>query len=792
LQGIVMAGGAGSRLRPLTCDLPKPLVPLVNRPVMSYALELLRDLGITDVGITLQYLPEKVKNQYGCGEDYGLNISYFVEDSPLGTAGSVKNTADFLRDTFIVISGDALTDFDLGPAIEFHRQKKALATLVLTRATVPLEYGVVITDSEGRVTKFYEKPAWSDVFSDKVNTGIYILEPEVLAYIPDGTFFDFSKNLFPLLLEKGLGMYGVSLDGYWCDIGDLNQYRQAQYQLLAGNTKWALNCGSQLKPGIRVGRKSVVEPGAKLMPPVVIGDHVYISAGAEIGPLTVIGDRVNINGRASIKQSVIWPEVTVKGDAAIRGAVVGHGVEILPGARIFEGAAVGNGARIASKSTVKPGILIWPEKEVAAEQTVTRNLVWGNPVQDRELSTPEEGLALGRALANLWHKETDVLLLSAGSEQEYFKTILKAMTLGIQASAMHVQTFANIPLPLARFHVIKAKIPGCHLSVGENGEQEPTFLDFSGAFLDNNRYRQLRQLLQRQEFRYAPANVWPEVEYREPATAAYLQAVSGLCRRAATGKMVAVSGLKLPFWARHFHELGHQVIFTESRQGMLNVLEQGQAELGAEISLNGDKLLLYTREGRLLNQRLLQLILSRLLFHYNQGGAVAVPVAVADSAEKIAATPGARVIKTKANPVAYWARLVDREITEKQPRLKQYYLWGDGYNQLIHICDYLAGENLTLADLLRSLPLKPLEEKILPCPWEARGQVFRRLLEMYPREVVDTTDGVMVNYPQGWVLAVPHSTRPEYRILGEAETMEVAKSLTGDLEKKINLILKQS
>ncbi|MBO8169181.1 MAG: NTP transferase domain-containing protein [Thermoanaerobacteraceae bacterium] len=789
MQGIIMAGGAGSRLRPLTCDLPKPLVPLANRPVMSYAMDIFRDLGIKEVGVTLQYLPDKIKDYYGSGEDFGLNLSYFVEDSPLGTAGSVKNARNFLQDTFLVLSGDALTDFDLRSAIDFHRRNKALATLVLTRVSVPLEYGVVITDGQGRITRFLEKPGWSEVFSDTVNTGIYILEPEVLDYIPADSFFDFSKNLFPLLLEKGLGLYGYSQEGYWCDIGDLNQYRQAQYHLLAGNTRWSVREGREVKPGIWLGNNTVVEVGAKLVPPVLIGSDAYIASRAEVGPFSVVGEGVYIGGGSSVRYAVIWPEVHIKEGAEIRGAVIGKRGHVGAGARLFEGTALGDRVKINKRSTVKPGVLIWPEKEIGESQVVTENIVWGSVKESRDLLEPEQAMALGRAYANLWHKEVSALFISAGARQEHLEVLKNAAGLGIQATGLQALILNSIPLPLARYQYQKDKLPGIHLGIGEDGQVEALFFDAAGAYLDNSRRRKLKQLLQRREFKQLPPASWSRSQMVVVAVGEYLSRVSRNCTETVNGQVVAVTGLQLPYWQDLFAELGHRLVFMETRDGVVNALRQGEAHLGAEISANGDRLLLLDQSGNVLREHLLYALLTELLFHYNNGGQVVVPVTVAETAKKIAAKYDGEVRETKLDPVVYWFEMAGQEVIEAQPWLKQYEIWEDGYAQLLHVCDYLSQQNIELIAALQQLPLRQQDEKNIYCPWEVKGQVIRRLLEMYPAGMVDTTDGVKVNYPEGWALALPHLTRPEYRIIGEGETLEIARLLRGKLEQNIKSIL---
>ncbi|BAP17911.1 hypothetical protein ETSB_1137 [cyanobacterium endosymbiont of Epithemia turgida isolate EtSB Lake Yunoko] len=267
MRAVLMAGGSGTRLRPLTCNLPKPMVPILNRPIAEHIINLLKRNKILEVIVTLYYLPDVIRDYFQDGSDFGVEMTYAVEDDqPLGTAGSVKNIEELLDDTFIVISGDSITDFDLQKAITFHKQKKSKATLVLTRVPNPVEFGVVILDKHQRINRFLEKPSTSEIFSDTVNTGIYVLEPEVLRYLPDNEESDFSKDLFPLLLAKSEPIYGFIAEGYWCDVGNLEAYRQAQYDALEG--KVTLDFAyEEISPGFWLGKNSYIDPTAKITPP---------------------------------------------------------------------------------------------------------------------------------------------------------------------------------------------------------------------------------------------------------------------------------------------------------------------------------------------------------------------------------------------------------------------------------------------------------------------------------------------------------------------------------------------
>jgi mannose-1-phosphate guanylyltransferase/phosphomannomutase len=232
VKAVVMAGGEGTRLRPLTSNQPKPMVPIVGKPCMEHILGLLKAHGMEQVVVTLAFMPQAIRSYFGTGETMGLEIEYSVEEQPLGTAGSVRLASDALDETFVVISGDARCDVDLTALVAAHREKGADVTIGLKPVPNPLEFGIVVTDEDGRIERFLEKPSWGQVFSDTINTGIYVLEPEVLRHVPTDRPYDFSKELFPLLLEMGRPLYGHVLDGYWQDIGTIEQYRQANFDAL--------------------------------------------------------------------------------------------------------------------------------------------------------------------------------------------------------------------------------------------------------------------------------------------------------------------------------------------------------------------------------------------------------------------------------------------------------------------------------------------------------------------------------------------------------------------------------
>ncbi|MCG8502083.1 MAG: NDP-sugar synthase, partial [Firmicutes bacterium] len=376
MKALIMAGGEGTRLRPLTCNRPKPMVPVMNKPVMEHIIQLLKQHNITEIGVTLQYMPQIIREYFGDGSDLGVNIRYYVEESPLGTAGSVKNAEEFLDDTFIVISGDALTDINLSKAIAYHQNNNAVATLVLARVDVPLEYGVVVTDNHGKITRFLEKPSWSEVFSDTVNTGIYILNPRVLAYFNAGEKFDFSKDLFPLLMEDEQPMYGYVAEGYWCDIGDLSAYQQCHFDILDGKVNIP-NHAREIAEKVWVEDPVEIADTAQITGPVLIGSHTKIKDYAAISDFTVIGSDNIIGEYSSFKRTILWKGCNIGQKVQLRGCTLCNKAQVKEASSVFEQAVVGGNTVVKERAVVKPGIKIWPSKTVESDTEINVNLVWG-------------------------------------------------------------------------------------------------------------------------------------------------------------------------------------------------------------------------------------------------------------------------------------------------------------------------------------------------------------------------------------------------------------------------------
>jgi NDP-sugar pyrophosphorylase family protein len=363
-KAMVLAAGLGTRLRPLTDLISKPMAPIVNKPVMEHIVELLATHGFSEIVCNLHWYPEAIKDYFGDGSKWNVNITYSYEPELLGTAGGVKKVEAFFEGrSFLILSGDALTDIDLAGLMDFHRKKGGISTLALTEVDDPSQYGVVLTDNESRITGFQEKPLMGEAKSRLANSGIYVFEPEIFNIIPQNSFYDFGRDLFPKLLSGMTPYYGYKHGNYWNDVGSLEQYQQGNFDALEGKVKLKIP-GIQINEGIWIGKNCKIEEEVVMIPPIVIGNNCTIKKGAKLyGPI-IIGDNTTIDERAIMYRGIKWGSGYIGKDASLIGAIIGYGTKIKSGASILENAVIG------SKSVIEDGIIIHPSVKIMSNVTI--------------------------------------------------------------------------------------------------------------------------------------------------------------------------------------------------------------------------------------------------------------------------------------------------------------------------------------------------------------------------------------------------------------------------------------
>lgn len=815
MKAIIMAGGEGTRLRPLTCGRPKPMMPVVNRPMMEHILELLKKHGVDEIGVTLQYLPEAIRDHFGNGADFGVHMRYYVEEVPLGTAGSVKNAHKFLNQTFIVISGDALTDLNLGQALEFHRKKGAMATLVLKQVDCPLEYGVVITDKEKRITQFLEKPGWGEVFSDTVNTGIYILEPEVLNYFDVGQRFDFSKDLFPLLLRDKQPMFGLALPGYWCDIGNLQQYVQAHQDCLTGQVQVAIP-GEQVAPGLWVGQNTDIHPSVKLNGPLLIGDNCHIGASATIDPYTVIGSGCLIREQSTMKRSVLWDNVYVGAKSAIRGSVVGSGVKINANASIYEGTVVGSESVLKERSILKPDVKLWPGKVVETGATVESSLIWGTAKPKNLFGiegitglanidiTPEIACRIGAA-----HGAGLTPGSKVGISSDSFpasRMIKDSIACGLQSSGMQVLDFGEGITPMHRYAVRETNCTaGIHVRIHSMRSEKINilFTNNKGGNISRSQERKIESTLAREDSRRVEANRVLPVE-KVHIHDAYLDNLM----KDVDVERIQKSGQHLvllynptnlePFVSKTLANLG----LTSENLGagdsfgdwhtyenylmdLKQAVKEHDQTTGAILDHNADKLIIIDGSGNVLDEELLTALLSLIILK-EKIGPVIVPVTAPKAIDDLADRYKGTVVRTKTSQQDFLEKILNHYL-QPSGNLQQHMMSFDGLAALIRVLDFCARNDISLEELVAEIPQFFLSKKEVQVPWEAKGRVIRSLIEEQSGQM-ELLDGVKVYHPHGWALVLPDPEEPVCRLFTEGVSMEAAEELTDFYTKKINQI----
>ena len=351
MKAVILVGGEATRLHPLTCNIPKAMVPVLNTPFLDHVIRYLSRHQIEDIILAQGRLSQPIESYFGDGSQFGVRLSYTVEDSPLGTAGAVKNTEKYLDETFLVLNGDIFTNLDITAMIDFHRERKAKVTIALTPVDDPTSYGLVDTNAGGRVIRFLEKPNWKQVTSNMINAGIYVLEPDTLTQIPPQANFSFERELFPLLLDQGEPIYAYPSPAYWIDIGTPEKYLQLHRDLLSGKGS-ANQCGLALDEEVLIGEQSYIHPKAQIKGPVVIGSGCLILEDAVI------------------EQSIVWHKVRIGRGAKVRNSIVANNC-CLNADCIIEESVLGDNVTIGGGGKLEPGSKIWPGTTVEPETKIS-------------------------------------------------------------------------------------------------------------------------------------------------------------------------------------------------------------------------------------------------------------------------------------------------------------------------------------------------------------------------------------------------------------------------------------
>jgi mannose-1-phosphate guanylyltransferase/phosphomannomutase len=828
MKAVVMAGGEGTRLRPLTSNQPKPMVPIVGKPCMEHIIELLHAHGFEDVIVTVAFMPQAIRSYFGDGESLGARIEYSVEESPLGTAGSVRLAADKLDDTFLVISGDALCDFDLTKLVKFHRKRGAAVTIALKSVPNPLEFGIVVVDDEGRVERFLEKPSWGQVFSDTINTGVYVLEPEVLDHVPADRPFDFSKELFPLLLEMGRPIYGLPMEGYWHDIGNLDQYRQANFDALDERVRLTVP-GIRLRGNVWLGEGVELDDLEQVEGPALISNYCRIGHDAHVGAYSVLSASVTLRERARIVRSVVDASTHIGRGSLVEGAIIGRSCDIRAHVRLQEGVAVGDEVKIGEESVLMPGVRVYPYKEVESGAQIYESVIWESKSSSRLFGkdgvsglvnvdlTPEMvtrlAVAFGTALPR------GARIVASREAPATCRMIERSMIAGINSTGVDVADLRTLPSAVGR-HLLKTHDYAAGLHVGFSSADPEVaqirFFEDPGIQITTALQKEIEKHFSRGELRRSAASAIGNVEYPVRARESYaedllatldIDAIRSRKFRIVVDYGYSSASLVLPIV---LGQLGVEAVSAhafasdepEGPGGELRGLI-GQAkklvgavgaDFGAVFDRAAERLYLVDESGHEIPVEQALLLFLRLIGSNGRRGKLAFPVTVTSQVDELVKGSGLQVVRTPAS-LSELTRVASEGGVIFAGAVGGGYVFPDflpAYDAMSSLCkllELLAPVRQPLSTLVAELPVSTLVHRQLPCPWAQKGLVMRVLSERLKGREVDLLDGIKVSDRRGWVQVLPDPDEPLVHIYAEGRDEAASNALESEFRALVEDVL---
>jgi len=827
MKAVIMAGGFGTRIQPLTSSIPKPMIPLFNRPIMLHIVELLKQHNITDLVMLLYHQPFVIKNFFRDGADFGVKITYVTPLQDMGTAGAVKAAEKFLDERFLVISGDLLTDFNLKKIIDFHVDNKARATITLTSVKDPLQFGVVITDKEKRITQFLEKPGWGEVISDTINTGIYVLEPEILSAIPDGENFDFSQDLFPAMLKNNDALFGYPAKGYWRDIGNTDSYREAYHDIFKGRINLKIDEPKLdfLGKDLRIGTDVNLEHPAGLEGTVVIGDNSQILGDVRIKD-SVIGRNCTIEAGVKLNRCVLWDNSYVKKGAKISDSVICSNVRVGQGAVLEEGVIVADETSIGDEAVIKSDVKIWPRKMIEAGATVTANLIWGEKwkkalfegaiikgLSNMEL-TPEFVAKLGCAYGTTLPKGSFVL---GGRDSNLSSRMLKRCFVGgILSAGVNVRDMKMTPLPILRYKLKTfGEVGGFYLrqALDDPAALEIVFLDGDGLDFSSGMAKNVERIYYKENFRRA--------HHSEPGAIIEINNVVEFYRegflRAIDKEMVKKSAWTvvvdfnfspasqiLPLL---LNELGCHVIALNAyvdegrgskkamdKQGGLDQLSKIVGSVGAQAGFwldpTAEAIVLLDEKGRIFSGMELLSLVTSLFLKTGLKGVIAVPVQAPSTIDQMANQKRCQVTRTKSSDRAMLEAANSSEVIlagtiDGRFAFPRFQASFDGMFAIAKLVELGAASAAPFSGTLAETPSSAFLQTSVPCAWEMKGGIMRKMSEDSLDKEAGFIDGIKVHFGDEWALVLPDQYAPHIHIVAEAKEQKAALRLLSEYQKKV-------
>ncbi|MCX7738246.1 MAG: sugar phosphate nucleotidyltransferase [Hydrogenothermaceae bacterium] len=822
MKAVVMAGGFGTRIQPLTNSIPKPMLPIINAPMMEHIIRKLKSANITDIIVLLYFKPDVIQNYFKDGKDFGVNITYILPDDDYGTAGAVKKAQKHIDERFIVVSGDLVTDFDFNEIIGFHNAMSSKLTITLTSVEDPLQFGVVITDKEGKILRFLEKPGWGEVFSDTINTGIYVIEPEILDYIPANIPFDFSKELFPKLMKEGITLYGYNAKGYWRDVGNPESYREVNKEILEGKIKLGFEGDKVEFPKGVVYTKSQIPSDITAEGVVVVDKNVEIQPSVNLKNC-VIGEGCKIESGTRISNSVLWWDCQIGRDCLFENSVICNRVYIKDKVRAEKGVIIAEGTEIESNVIIEKDVVIYPNKHIEENAIVSSNLIWGDKFKS---SIFEGGKVVGRTNIELSNEMAAKLAAAFSSiipkgkkvlmSRDYHRAsrMLKRSFLGgLLSTGLDVVDLKLVPLPMMRYLLSKGDYAaGVHFrqSPENPSNTEILFFDNDGLPIDTNTEKSIERLFFRENFRRVNYNEIGEIKEDTELTKLYKERFLSLIDTQAikSAKLSVIVDLLNGSTATVYPDIINTIgidniilgsYFDEKKlsqvhqthkksaveiAGIIQVLKK---DMGFVIYPNGQRIILVSDKGDILsNLHTLLVILFLMNKTTNRQKKVYLPVYVPDYMDDL-----------------FENLIIERgkTIGLKSNFLKDCYFYGnldgnycftdmslsfDGMFSSVKILEMLSKSSLKVSEILSFIPDFYFNHSVIACPVNLKGRIMRKATEEAIGKKASFVDGVKIfEDDRSWVLVIPDQYGDSVHLYVSSDRVEKGQEILSDYNDKI-------
>ncbi len=817
MKAVVLAGGLGTRLHPLTINVPKPMVPVANRPLMEYTIELLAKHGFKDIVVLLYHQPHIIKSHFGDGKDFGVKLTYIEAQENYGTAGAVRFAAANLKEPFLVISADLVTNFDLNKVLGFHKDKKSDFTLVLTRVQNPLPYGIVITNKDGRIKHFLEKPSWSEVFSDTINTGIYLINPRILEYIPAEKEFDFSNDLFPLLLEKKEKLYGFVAEGLWKDIGNLEEYGRVQAEILRDVPAIA-------EKNAKVAKSARIEGMGLIGENTVVADNVTLIN-------SVVGPNCRIGRGAYLREAVVWDNTSIGTEVRMERAIVGSYCQIGDRAYLEEHAVVADEVRIGKDATLRPHVKIWPGKIIEEGSTVSRSMVLRERfpksifgpfgvtgLVNIEL-TPEFAATLGVAYGAMLGPGS--LITASRDSHKASRMIYRALLSGVLSAGVNVSDLEMNAIPVTRYELkaLKSK-GGFHV---RKSPYDPEVIDIKffgedGMDLSSLKEKKIERMFFGEDFKRICTEMVGELsfpfyrvaeQYKEGVlhhidcdliSSKKCKIVIDYAYGAASQLFPAILGnlgCEVVALNAHIDETKitkNKEMFDHALKQLSSIVKSLEADLGIMFDTGAEKIFLCDERGNILSGDRALGAMAALIFSTGKNLTIAVPMSASSSIEKIARKYNGKVLRTKTSARGMMEVATRPEVKFVGERVGGYIFpefqpHFDAMFSVVKLLELLHKQGGNISEIVEGLPPSGVVKKDISCLPELKGRVVRTLAEELKDEEVELIDGIKVHQGEDWVLVLPDPVRPVIELFAEAATEKAARKLLADYTRRIDEII---